>query len=731
MNRYYLRTLALLILLFAGGPLQAAKRTIHIVTGPKAPKIERLAANEMAKQLRRLFFAHVNVSSAKPNAKNIVLLGSPTTNKHIPKDQWRKVSDQGLVIRHTKSGLIVGGGSPRATLWAAYELGHRLGIRYLLRSDIFPNTPLSLDKLKLDVVMEPTLKVRTWRTVNDFAFGPESWGLKEHQVVIRQLAKLKFNRLMLSFYPWQPFVHYEFNGVKKSSALLWFGDKYRVDGDIPGRVVFGGAKFFNNPDFVGKTTYKSRIAAGKKHIRGIIKAAQELGIEVGISISPLEFPKEFAKAMPGGRVRNQWYLPVLAIPGKNQKPNDKLLRDLVRTKIRAYLETYPTIDQLYFTLPEFPDWNQHGEAAFKALSQAGTIGGLSYKKLLGAAKTRNLIARGKRGVDALKGNLVGLSFIKSVVSDPQVLKTKKGRVQLILTAVDPALFPVLEKVIPENAETLHFIDYTARRIAENGKLLSQVPAKRVPSSLILTLADDNIGTMSQVTTSDIDTSLKRMIKRGWSGFSTRYWIPGELDPTVHYLSRVSYDGKVTPKSDFYDLMVPLTSNKSATDRLWKAWEHLESATRVIDKNNLGFGFPGKTMIMKYYNGNAEPKWWKTANDHFTKSMIELYRAGGAIHSRSRDLIFYYSKRGEFNVYYMNAVAAVKAAGIAKKAGKLEKTVEHLEKAVDELHNAITTIGDIANGQSDRGLIAVLAKYAYRPVVKEYEKQADKLDAQDK
>ena len=607
---------------------------------------------------------------------------------------------------------------------------HRLGVRYLLRSDIYPKTPLDLKKLNLNVVMEPTLRIRTWRTVNDFAFGPESWGLKEHQVVLRQLAKLKFNRIMLSLYPWQPFVHYEFNGVKKSSAKLWFGDQYRVDGDIPGRVVFGGAKFFNNPDFVGKKTYESRIAAGQKHLSGIIKTAQDLGMEVGISISPLEFPREFAKALPGGRKTNQWYMPVLAIPGKNQKPNDKLLLGLVRAKIRAFLDTYPTIDQLYFTLPEFPDWNQHAEQAFKSLATNGTIGGKSYQQLIAAAKKRNLIASGSRGVNALKGNLVGLSFIKSVVSDPKVLQTKKGRVKLIMTAVDAALFPVLDKVIPENAETLHFIDYTAQRIAKNGKLLEQVPAKRVTSSLICTLADDNVGTTSQVTTSDIDTNLKRMIKNGWSGFSTRYWIPGELDPTVHYLSRVSYDASVTPKSDFFDLMLPITSNKPATERLWKGWEHLESATRIIDTNNIGFGFPGPKMLMKYYTAAKAPKWWETVNNHYTKSMVELYRAGGAIDSRSKDLIFYYSKRAEFNVYYMNAVAAVRAAGIAKKAGKLETVVEQLEKAVDEMHNAITSIGDVAQGQSDRGLIAVLSKYAYKPIVKEYEKMADKLDAQE-
>ena len=42
---------------------------------------------------------------------------------------------------------------------------------------------------------------------------------------------------MISIWPWHPFVHYEFGGVKKQTAMMWFGDQYRVDGYIPGIIV--------------------------------------------------------------------------------------------------------------------------------------------------------------------------------------------------------------------------------------------------------------------------------------------------------------------------------------------------------------------------------------------------------------------------------------------------------------------------------------------------------------
>ena len=51
----------------------------------------------------------------------------------------------------------------------------------------------------------------------------------------------------------------------------------------------------------------------------------------------------------------------------------------------------------------------------------------------------------------------------------------------------------------------------------------------------------------------------------------------------------------------------------------------------------------------------------------------------------------------------------------------EKAIEHLEAAVEAMYNTITTVADVATDQSDRGLIAVLNEFAYRPLLAEFEK----------
>ena len=703
---------------------------VHIVHGPHAPQIEKYAADELKGQFERLFSdVHVVVETvASPDAVTTVFVGSPATNPQLATlfTSWPEVSDQGIVIQSLpdKSLHAVGGGSPAATLWAAYELGYRLGIRYLPRGDMYPQSkkPLNLDGI--DTVMEPELRSRTWRTINDFAIGPESWGAAEHKRFLKQLAKMKFNRLMLSVYPWQPFVQYEFGGVKKSTATHWFDEKFPLDGDTAGKKAFGGKRLFENPDFAGLTTSDDRHAAGQRHMQAIIDTAHELGMSVGVCIVACEFPLEFQKTLPGSQVAHQ--LKNLTItPAGKQGPADSTLRKLVATKIRAYIDTYPTLDTLYISMPEFPTWGQHAEVALDQLKHRGVPADLTVEKLSQPARDRQTIVSGDRGEQAVRGNLVGLAFFQSLFDDPQLLKRTDGsNVQLVVTSVDPALFPVLNHVVPPDAGTLNFVDYTSRRSVENKDLIAQVPAGKVSSELIMTLADDNVGILPQSAMQSLSTLTKSIKQHDWEGFSTRYWVPAELDPAVYFLARASWEKDLTAGQAVRELWTTATGNAAAADRLWKAWQHLEAATDLIDKHAIGFTFPVQGMLMKHANENPLPEWWQQANDAYTAYMVELYRAHGAIDGDAKPILFYYAKRSEFALEYLAAVKAVREAALAKKEGNIEQAMEHFETALEQTHNCINTLSDVAQDQSDRGVIAVLNAYAYRPLLAEYEKLAD-------
>lgn len=710
----------------ATGPLWAGPK-VSVVVDANAPSLEKFAAREVAELFRQLFEAEVNVeSSPSADAAGLVLVGSPATNglvKELAGSTWPKLTDQGHVVRSVelrgRPAVIVGGGSPVATLWGAYELGQQLGVRYLLGGDALPAERPPFRLTGFNVTLEPALRLRSWRTVNDFPIGPESWGLADQRQLLRQLAKLKFNRILISVYAWQPFVHFEFQGVKKQSALLWYGYRYPVSGDTAGRAAFRGLEVFDNPDFVGKTTYADRLAAGTNLVRGIIDTAHDLGMTAAIALSPLEFPREFAAALPESKVIHQ--LENLTIgPGSRQPPDDPLLKALAATQLQAYLKTYPTIDALYLTMPEFPDWVEHHDRAWQRLRQRTGLGeGVDMEQLTEVARTRNLIASGERGVKALRGNIAALDFFHSLLSEPRLLRRPDGKsVEVTLVDIDPALYHFLDKVLPEHTSALHFVDYTARRVASHPDILTEVPAKAVRSNLILTLADDNVGVLPQMSTTHLHALLGQLRKQGWEGYSTRYWIAGDLTPAVHYLSRASFDAQVTPRLAYQDL-INAVSGEGVADRVIQGFEMIERATDLIDQHDIGFTFPVPNVVMKHYAATEpSPAWWSEVKTLYAKAMDEMYRGNTRARQGARPFTLYYAKRLEFAVHYMTSIDAVRSAGVAKSKGNKDEQIAQLEKATEAMYNALNAYGEVARDQSDRGVIAVLNEYGYRRLVAE-------------
>ena len=130
------------------------------------------------------------------------------------------------------------------------------------------------------------------------------------------------------------------------------------------------------------------------------------------------------------------------------------------------------------------------------------------------------------------------------------------------------------------------------------------------------------------------------------------------------------------------------------------------------------------MLLKHYVSTPIPAWWQEVTDAYTQYMIELFRAQGAVDGDAGPLLFYYAKRGEYVLEYLAAVQAVRAAAIAKAAGDMDKAGEQLTEALEQTYNCINTLADVARDQSDRGLIAVLNEYAYRPLLAEYEKMVE-------
>lgn len=703
----------------------APAEPIAVVVGTQAPPIEQLAARECAQILGKLFGVPAAVSARVPtHTKRVVLVGSPATNVFVKQSAgaaWPKLTDQGHLVRSSKLAgkdvLVVGGGSPQATLWSVYELGYQFGVRYLLYGDAYPMERPAFRLTGFNVKLEPTLRLRSWRTLNDFAIGTESWGLADQKKLLRQLTKLKFNRVLMSVYPWQPFVDFEYGGVKKQTGVLWYGHRYPLDGDTPGRTALKDLSEFGNPDFARAATYADRVRAGVGLAKGILDEAHRLGMTAALTFSPLEFPKEFAAVLPGSRP-SPAPEPLAIGPGAGQSLNDPKLLGLAAAQLNAYANTYPGIDAIYLSLPEFPDWVEHGPAAWKLLDQGGKLGGdAGYQAVLRAARTRSTVASGERGVRSVNGNLAVLAFVHKLRDNSVLALPGMGRKEVGLVGVDAALLSQLDAVIPAGWSALHFVDYTAPRVAAQDAVLQSVPASKVKSSLILTLADDNMGVLPQMTRTALQKLVVRLSENSWEGFSTRYWMPGDLSPAAHFLSRNSFGAALTPQKALEELATPMCGAGVAL-ALEKGFAQIEEATLLMDQNDLGFSFPVPGMLMKHYRNQPVPAWWAQVRDLFGGASGEMYRANTRSRGGERDFTLYYAKRLDFALFYMNAVEAVRLAGIAKAKGDRTAQKEQLEKAEEALYTASNTLAEVARDQSDRGVLAILDAYAFRPLRKE-------------
>ena len=702
---------------------------VHINTGAQPSELETYAAEELETILQRLFGVETSIG-AQDTDHPTVFLGNPGSNKTLAKaigDLWPKVTDQGIVVKSHPNGraIFVGGGSDAATLWAVYEFGYQHGVRYLLRDgDVYPDVK-SLDLSSLDVVDEPEFRTRTWRTVNDFAIGPESWSLDEHRSVLQQLAKHRFNNVMISVYAWQPYVHYSFNGIDKRTALMWYGEKLDLPPGAPGRNALRGLKVFENPHFSGKSTYEEMIVAGESYLKEIIKEATRLGMTTGIVVNPFQYPKEFKTALEGA-VDARGLNDLTIRPGANQSFDDKQLQLLAKAKIRAYLHTYTDVDYIYITMPEFPEWGEHAVDAWEMLRSGVDVKLPELEELIKAVESRGIIASGERGKQALKGNVVGLAFLRSLLANHEDLLNKPNgdSVKLVVRNVDAELFPYLSALLPKDAETLNFIDYTARRVDENSEYLKKPQTDKVKCRFVMTLADDNIGPLSQQVTQRLEKIINKLRDAGWDGFSTRYWLMADLDPVVHFLGRAAWDPATTARNAHDSLFAVITEKQEVADRLWLAMQAIEKATEITDKNDIGFNFPVRGMLMKHHHNQPVPEWWEEVNELYTNAMVEIYRSHDASPPKAKRLLFYWGKRGEYVVEYLSVIKSVREAAIANAAGDSEKALEHYETAMENLYNAIDTLSDIVKDQGDRGLIAVLNKFAFEALNEAFEKALD-------
>jgi hypothetical protein len=699
---------------------------VAVIVGPSAGQLECYAAGQLCDYLTKLYGIKVRPVTALPKAAEIgLLVGSPTTNPAVAKTLgaggWPKVSDQGLVLKRGrldgKLALVVGGGSPRATMWAVFELIERWGVRYLVHGDVLPQRPDPFRLPDKDVTLEPNLTVRQWRVVNAHAIGPESWGMADYRPVLDQLAKLKFNRLFIYIWPWQPFVHFEAGGIRRKSATMWMGFHYPITDDMPGRRLFGKETEFWNPDLPRGASYDKLSAAGQRLIHNLMAYGRQRGMQSIIVANLGEFPPEFAPLLKNAQKVIQAGELNTVVPGNKTAVTDAGLNKLAAAVLRATVDTYPEADFVELGMQEFRQWVAQYEKSWKALDAKYGIEKIRpLREVLAAAGRRTGYPGGAaRALQEVKGDIVVLHFFDRLLNEQKVLKgSRRPDVRFLYDSIAEELFPVLARIVPRGSETLNHVDYTASRILRRREVLKNIPARQIPSTLIYTLHDDNVGVLPQLATGSLHELTQDLRRYGWAGFSTRYWQLGDHEPCVAYLARAAWDKTTTPDAVYRD-QVRTACGKAAVKDMLTVFRGVEATTVALEDHALGLTFPVPGMIMQHWQ--AKPLSADLAADRrgYRRALEAARRALGKTRAAGRPYVDYWVGRLQFGIGYLDTVEAVRNAALAESAGKRADALRHAETALARARTALEAQARVARDRSDHGAIAVMAEYVYRPL----------------
>ena len=206
-------------------------------------------------------------------------------------------------------------------------------------------------------------------------------------------------------------------------------------------------------------------------------------------------------------------------------------------------------------------------------------------------------------------------------------------------------------------------------------MLGQIPARDLPTSLIFTLHDDNVGLVPQLATGSLHEITQDMRRHGWSGFSTRYWLIGDHDPCVAYLARAAWDPAATPEAVCRD-QIRATCGDACIEDMLVALREVEQATVQLEWLGLGFTFPVPGMITKHWTPDPLPEELAAVRGYYERALTAAQRAREKTSTRGRQFVDYWIGRLEFGIGYFDAVAAVRWEARDEADGKREESRRH-------------------------------------------------------
>jgi hypothetical protein len=270
---------------------QRASSRTPIVVPASAHDVEKLAANELARYLSRLYpeESFPVVQSAKGRSILVGTLKShPGLRQHLGDNT--PVKPESFVVTHAGGVAVVAGADPRGTLYGVYALLEKLGCGFYLSYDALPSPRQGrVSFAGWEMSDAPVVAERVVLNWHNFLSSASTWELEDWQRYIDQCVKMRFNTLMIHAYGNNPIFTFRFNGQEKPVGFLATTREGRDWGtqhvnDV--RRLVGG-EIFRAPVFgasVALVPEADRVRAAQELMQKVFRYARSRGMHVTFAL---------------------------------------------------------------------------------------------------------------------------------------------------------------------------------------------------------------------------------------------------------------------------------------------------------------------------------------------------------------------------------------------------------------------------------------------------------------
>ena len=156
------------------------------------------------------------------------------------------------------------------------------------------------------------------------------------------------------------------------------------------------------------------------------------------------------------------------------------------------------------------------------------------------------------------------------------------------------------------------------------------------------------------------------------------------------------------------------------DDMLTVFRELEAATVTLEWHGMGLTFPVPGMMMKHWTPGDFPAELVEVRERYREALRVAQRVAAASPPRGRDDADYWVGRFEFGIAYLEALEAVRSAANAEHEQRPADARLSAEMALAAARRALAAYARVARDQSDRGAIATMNEYVFRPLMAKVE-----------